>query len=466
MTIRELNWRSGWLRDVSPRACRSTTLFLAVAAVAFGMAEFGANAAEDTADAVAVEAQTQGGSDATVPRDYRLAPGDRLTLVVYDQPQLSGEFIVDGGGDILLPVAGGVTLSGLTLAQAQKLIQERFADGVLVQPSVSLRIKEHRSIFVTGQVKKPGNYPYIFGLSVKAAIASAGGEGQSLEQPFNTAASDFITAQQHVRQLESDQTILLMRKARLEAQRDARENFVIPLLVGFNRRNVDFDRAYAAENDTFLRMADSYSRQAIMLQEQRPRIQEEVDAVNAQIANQRERLEIVTDRLTDLDGLFGKGLLRKEVLINQQIEKSLVEAQLSNLQAQVARLRQNMGDLDLKLEELKASHERQTLTELQDASQRLAEIENSIGPARKLLELKSEAVDSESEESNYKIMISHVRDGRLITSEATAETMLSPGDVVEVKRKRRDPGALPSILNQAAQTPEPASFVTGASVTP
>ena len=168
---------------------------------------------------------------------------------------------------------------------------------------MSLQIKEHRPIFVTGQVKKPGNYPYIFGLSVKAAIATAGGEGQSLEQPFNTAASDFIAAQQRVRQLESDQTILLMRKARLEAQRDARDNFVLPLLVGFNRRNVDFDRAYAAENDTFSRLADSYRRQVEALQGQRPRIQEEIDAVNAQIARQRERLDIVTDRLTDLDKL-------------------------------------------------------------------------------------------------------------------------------------------------------------------
>jgi protein involved in polysaccharide export with SLBB domain len=319
MTVREFNWRRDWLRDVPSRACGSTTLFLAVAAIALGIAEFGARAAEPAADDAVAEAQTLGSSDATVPGDYRLAAGDRLTLVVYDQPQLSGEFIVDGGGGILLPVAGGVTLSGLTLAEAQKLIEERFADGVLLQPSVSLRIKEHRPIFVTGHVKKPGNYPYIFGLSVKAAIATAGGEGQSLEQPFNTAASDFIAAQQRVRQLESDQTVLLMRKARLEAQRDGRDNFVLPLLVGFNRRNVDFDRAYAAENDTFSRLADSYRRQVEALQGQRPRIQEEIDAVNSQIARQRERLDIVTDRLTDLDQLFGKGLLRKEVLINQQI---------------------------------------------------------------------------------------------------------------------------------------------------
>ena len=90
--------------------------------------------------------------------DYRLAPGDRLTIVVYDQPQLSGQFIIDGGGGVLLPLAGGVSLTGLTLADAQKLIQDRFADGVLVQPAVSVRITEYRPIFVTGSVRKAGSY--------------------------------------------------------------------------------------------------------------------------------------------------------------------------------------------------------------------------------------------------------------------------------------------------------------------
>ena len=40
-----------------------------------------------------------------------------------------------------------------------------------------------------------------------------------------------------------------------------------------------------------------------------------------QIAKQKERLAIVNSRLADLELLFGKGLLRKDVLLNQQIEK-------------------------------------------------------------------------------------------------------------------------------------------------
>ena len=171
-------------------------------------------------------------------KDYRLAPGDRLNILVYDQPQLSGEFIIDGGGGILLPLAGAVSLSGLTLAEAQQLIQERFADGVLVQPAVSVRITDYRPIFVTGNVRKPGSYPFTISQSVKAAIAAAGGEGVPIEGSISAvgAMSEFITAEQRVRQLEGDHAYLLMRKARLEAQRDGYDNFVMPMLVGLGRQ--------------------------------------------------------------------------------------------------------------------------------------------------------------------------------------------------------------------------------------
>ena len=389
-------------------------------------------------------------------KDYRLAPGDRLTIAVYDQPQLSGQFIVDGGGGILLPLAGAVSLSGLTLAEAQKLIQDRFADGVLVQPAVSVRIIDFRPIFVTGKVRKPGSYRFVIGQSVKAAVAAAGGEGEPIDLNFNNALSDFITAEQRVRQLEADHTILLMRKARLEAQRDGQENFVMPMLVGLNDRSVDFDLAYSAENDTFSRLGAMYRSQIQALQDQRPRIEAEIRAVNAQVDKQKEHLGIVNSHIVDLEHLFGKGLLRKDVLLNEQIQKTMVEGQVANSEAQLARLRQNMGDLEVKLGDLKSVSLRQTLTELQETSQRLREVETSLGPARRLLEVKARGVGVD-DDAEYTIRISRVEDGGLTTFDATEETMLSPGDVVEVKLKRRVLDRLPGLSTQAIRELDPTS---------
>ena len=65
--------------------------------------------------------EPEAGSAKSAPRapddtlgDYHLAPGDHLTIAVFDEPQLSGDFFIDGGGEVLLPVAGTVKISGLT----------------------------------------------------------------------------------------------------------------------------------------------------------------------------------------------------------------------------------------------------------------------------------------------------------------------------------------------------------------
>jgi polysaccharide export outer membrane protein len=433
--------------DFSLRASWLPSLFLIVGIVPLLTTGFSAKASEfavvDRPGVQTDESETDSAELAPgVPEDalgdYRLAPGDRLTIAVFDEKELSGDFFIDGGGEILLPVAGSVKISGLTLAEAQDLIQKKFADGVLRRPTVSLSIKEFRPIFVTGHVRKAGSYPFMLGETVKAAIATAGGVGEAVELPLTVAVSDLVTAEGRVLQLEADRVSLLVRKARLEAQRDERENFMMPLFVGLNTRNVDFERVYSSENDMFLRSEETYRDQLVALQKQRPRIEAEIKAVTQQIASQNERLDIVNSRLADLEPLFRKGLLRKEILLNQQIEKTLVQSQVSNLEAQVAHLRRDKGELDVKLGDVKATYMRQVLAELQETTKRLREIQTTFGSARKLRDLKAEAASGVTGEEDYVILISRLELGRMVNFDATNETTLLPGDVVEVKRKGPD----------------------------
>ena len=380
--------------------------------------------------------------------DYRLAPGDRLAIHIFDQEQLSGDFLsgdffVDGSGGILLPLAGTIQVAGLTISEAQQLIQERLADGIMVHPAVSVRLPEFRPIFVSGFVKNPGRYPFTFGQTVKTAIATAGGEGQTTEQLQSVVMSDFITADQSVRQLEMNRLSLQVRKARLEAQRDERANFVMPQLVGFNSSSVDFQPVYTAEQNAFLLLAKTYHDQLQTLEQQRPRLEEQMAAVAAEIATEKGHLDIVNQRLDDLEHLFAKGLLRKELLINQRIEKALVQAGLSRLQAAAAQAQVNIGELDVKIGDVKASYVRQTLAELQETSQRLREIDAIIGSSRKLRDIKAEYAniitgqsDESSNEPDYTIVVSRTSESGIASFNATIDTTLQPGDVVEVKLKR------------------------------
>ena len=191
--------------------------------------------------------------------------------------------------------------------------------------------------------------------------------------------SDFIAAEERVRQLEKDHATLLVRQARLEAQRDERDFSVFkPQLVGLNHQNVDLEPVYSAENDMFVRLESTYRDQVQALTSQRPLIDAELKAVTDQITAQKERLEIVTGRLFELEDLFKKGNLTKTLLLNQQIEKTLVQSQVSALQAEVVRLRREMGELDEKLINLKAAYEKQILQQLQATSQRLHEVETKF----------------------------------------------------------------------------------------
>src|SRR5262245_177407 len=50
--------------------------------------------------------------------EYRLAPGDKLGILVFDQAQLTGDYVINGDGQVLLPLAGSVIVAGLTLTEA------------------------------------------------------------------------------------------------------------------------------------------------------------------------------------------------------------------------------------------------------------------------------------------------------------------------------------------------------------
>lgn len=76
-----------------------------------------------------------------------------------------------------------------------------------------------------------------------------------------------------------------------------------------------------------------------------------------------------------------------------------------------------------------------------------------------MLLVKAQGADSASDEAEYTIRISRVRDGRMTTFDATEETMLSPGDVVEVKMKQRISGNDSTLSTQAIRELDPTSTI-------
>ena len=108
--------------------------------------------------------------------DYRVDTGDRVSVVVYQEPDLSITGVrVKANGTISYPLLGDLRVSGLTSQEVHDLIRDRLLDGYLKQPSLTVSIDSYRLYFIKGEVQRPGGYSFVDGLTVAKAVALAGG---------------------------------------------------------------------------------------------------------------------------------------------------------------------------------------------------------------------------------------------------------------------------------------------------
>lgn len=148
------------------------------------------------------------------PKPYTIGPGDIISVVVYDHPELqplgtavisqttdptgiSGApgFIVDDQGYVLYPYARRVQVGGLTESQAAELIEARIRH-VIKDPQVTVRIASFRSrrAYVDGEVRTPGTQIFTdLPMTLSEAINRAGGFTAAGDRSFVTLTRNDVT---------------------------------------------------------------------------------------------------------------------------------------------------------------------------------------------------------------------------------------------------------------------------------
>lgn len=107
--------------------------------------------------------------------NYRLEAGDFVNIKVFGEEAFSLETRLSDAGTVSYPFLGELKLSGLTTGDVEKLIADGLKGDYLVNPKVTVTIKQYRDFFVDGAVQKPGSYPFVPGITVQKAISVAGG---------------------------------------------------------------------------------------------------------------------------------------------------------------------------------------------------------------------------------------------------------------------------------------------------
>lgn len=107
---------------------------------------------------------------------YQLASGDVIRINVFGEPDLSFEEIrLTDAGTFSYPFIGELKVRGKTAAEIEQLLVGNLKGEYLINPRVSVSVLQYREFFISGEVKEPGGYPFQPGLTLRRAVALAGG---------------------------------------------------------------------------------------------------------------------------------------------------------------------------------------------------------------------------------------------------------------------------------------------------
>lgn len=107
--------------------------------------------------------------------DYKIMPGDMLTVMVWREPELTRDIRVRPDGQFSYPLIGQVKAEGRTVEELQQEMKERLIV-YLKFPELTVEVKETAgsTVIVLGEVIYPGIYSYRGQGDVLTAIGLAG----------------------------------------------------------------------------------------------------------------------------------------------------------------------------------------------------------------------------------------------------------------------------------------------------
>ncbi|HSD66844.1 MAG TPA: polysaccharide biosynthesis/export family protein [Vicinamibacteria bacterium] len=167
----------------------SASLALALAFLAPAAAP--AQAPPAAAKAPAPVRQAPGPAPVPAPTDYQIGPEDILKVTVYGHEDLSQTILVQPDGTFTFPLVGRVKGSDMTPAELEKKIAVLLARGFIRNPQVTVVVQEFRSktVYVVGEVARPGPYPLAGRTTLVEVLSKAG--------PTPNAGAEVVVVRPH-----------------------------------------------------------------------------------------------------------------------------------------------------------------------------------------------------------------------------------------------------------------------------
>jgi len=108
---------------------------------------------------------------------YRFQVGDPIVIHlrgIYPKDEVV-EDIVDEDGNVTIPLIGDILASGKSTAQLEADITRMYIDGGYYRVITVNVVMPSRTYFIRGEIRNPGRFAIVSGVTIMQAIAAAGG---------------------------------------------------------------------------------------------------------------------------------------------------------------------------------------------------------------------------------------------------------------------------------------------------
>ncbi|MDP5220857.1 polysaccharide biosynthesis/export family protein [Ruegeria sp. 2205SS24-7] len=388
------------------------------------------------------------------PNIHRLSPGDKVSLrvVIWDEDErdyviwqaVSGEFLVQSGGRIMVPLAGRILAEGHTPEE----LADEVADALQVQvrsnsaPSIAIEVVQYGPFFIMGDVDNPGAYPAQPGLTALQAFALAGG-GQRLDE----VGIDTLAIMRETGALEQIQTELLRARItsiRLRAEVEEQDGLQFPDTLVPVAGSAPLDVLLEEERRIFTARKTALEREQASLSELITLLTTEIETLQRKIEGQQEQLKLAEEYLKNTQSLVDKGLARAPQLTQAQKGVFDIEAKTLDLQNSFYRAQQSVKEAERDVVALKANRATQAAVELQNVNARIEMLSSRRDTARRMLLERGAVVGFSDEDRQYdrsfRVQRGNGADRRIFEG---PDTIVIPGDIITVEQTLSVPETAP-----------------------
>ena len=293
--------------------------------------------------AIASELPFGDSSEAAAKALHELIEGDRVRLSIFERvdqdedqwakrrrvgrpnqsffqrQDMSGEFVVQAGGTVPIPLLGNVQVSGLSTDQVTDSIAAAFQSIIGRSARVTIALLERQPIMVVGEVKQPGSYKFFDGMTLMYAITLSGGLKRDNWSTVEAARemARLETSRERVKRITAELQVLRIERAQASAKALPSEpqNIDRPMLAAAESSR-DLVRESLSARGKILAVAVDSATQAIAMANDRADHAEQLTKIR------KERLSTLT-QLAERGSVGGPMLLDARAQLAEAEERRL-----------------------------------------------------------------------------------------------------------------------------------------------